>query len=495
MNEFLTLEQIKQIEVEVLNNKLNLIDLAGVAIFTWIKNNLPATSKIIVLIGKGNNGSDGLSCAIKLLQNGFSVTVLLVMNKINNSSKILLEKFRNYNGLIIDEILDDFNSYDVIIDAILGIGINNDIDTNLKVIINKINAVENKKVILAVDTPTGLNPFSGEIYSVAIKANQTITFITNKPGFYTGDAIDIVGNVIVMPLINIKEYKLSRVENSIQINNLNTIDYKALIRDQQSTSKGNFGTVAIIGGSKGMTGALCLAGRSAMLLGSGKVVLGFVDNEFVVDNFMPELIIQSVDDIINNLEKFTALVVGPGLGTDLAAVEIINRILGQKLKIKIIFDADALNILALNSQLAQKFSSLANKIITPHPGEAARLLSITVEEVQHNRFTAVNQLYTKFKAITLLKGAGSLIQNNINTFINCSGNVALSSAGEGDTLCGMIAAFLSCGLELIDALRFAVYLHGLAADNLSQVLHGYNGILASEVAYEARQLLNNILYL
>ncbi len=494
MNEFLTLEQIKQIEIEALNKKLNLIDLAGNAIFTWIKNNFSVSSKIIILVGAGNNGSDVLSSAINLLKNSFLVAVLPVMQEVNDNSKSLLEIFKNHNGIILNEIPENFDNYDVIIDAILGIRINKDIDANLKIIINKINAIETEKFVLAIDTPTGLNPFTGEVYSIAVKANQTITFISDKPGFYTGEAIDIVGKVIVSPLLNIKDYKLNKSGTTIQINNLASINYKALVRKKQNASKGDFGTVAMIGGNKGMNGALCLAGQSAMLLGSGKVVLGFIDKEFVVDNFMPELMTKTIDDILNNLDQFTVLVVGPGLGTGSEAIAIIDKVLAQKLNLKVIFDADALNILSSNVELLQKFSLLSNKVITPHPKEAARLLGTTTKEIQHNRFLSVTQLYNKLNTITLLKGAGSLIKNKDTIYINRSGNVALSAAGEGDTLCGIIAAF-ACNLDLIDALKFAVYIHGLAADNLSQLLHGYNGILASEIAYEARQLLNNIIYL
>ncbi|MFN7094484.1 MAG: NAD(P)H-hydrate dehydratase, partial [Burkholderiales bacterium] len=229
--------------------------------------------------------------------------------------------------------------------------------------------------------------------------------------------------------------------------------------------------------------------------GSGKVILGPLDSSFTKDYLYPELIVKKIKHLIKHIDQYSAIVVGPGLGLGKKAVKLLAKLIEQAPSGKLIFDADALNILALNPELQQKFMQLPVKVITPHPGEAARLLATTVEVVQHNRFAAVTQLSQRYNAIVLLKGAGSLIHDTASIFINQTGNPALASGGQGDTLCGLIVACAGQGMELAEALKFAVYLHGLAADELvATTLHGYNGILASEVALSCRKLLNNILY-
>ena len=237
-----------------------------------------------------------------------------------------------------------------------------------------------------------------------------------------------------------------------------------------------------------------MAGRAALLAGAGKVVLGALDSDFHLDFTMPELMSQSPKEIVKNLQAFDAIAIGPGLGKDEKSYKILNKLLDDIEDSKLLVDADALNLIAADHDLKLKFREVRYKIITPHPGEAARILGVTVNEVQDNRFMSVTDLVDSLNSVTVLKGAGTLIQQNNQIYINATGNPGLASAGQGDTLTGIIAGFLAQGMELLDATRLAVFIHGLAADRLIVRRNGYNGILASMVASEVCDLINELVY-
>lgn len=485
--------QIRHIETDAINKlKLNLMDLAGAKIALWVKNNRPKQDKILVMVGRGNNGGDGVIAAINLLKAGYKVTVLPIWKQLNPTTESLIDYFTELKGRVLARIPASLNSYDLIIDAIIGIGITHQLDTKLNNLIDLVN--QSGRFVLSVDTPTGLDPFTGEVFGNSIRASHTITFISDKPGFYTGFGVDLVGKLSIESLVNMEEMNIANtLIHQVIPNELNTIDYSVLARKNYNTNKGTFGTVVIIGGNVGMHGALYLAGRSAILCGSGKVILCPLDKDFASDIVMPELMQAKTKDVLKNLDKYSVVVVGPGFGTDQVATNFLGKLLKHKPLTKFIFDADALNLIAKNPELAAQFNLLPHKIITPHPGEAARLIKTTVTEINRNRFKALNTMQLNFNAITLIKGAGSLIEDNKNVYLNQTGNMALSNAGQGDILCGVIAAFVAQGMDLSSALRLAVYLHGKAAEKLANSI-GYNGILASEIALTVRSLLNELLY-
>ncbi|MFN7095864.1 MAG: NAD(P)H-hydrate epimerase, partial [Burkholderiales bacterium] len=260
---FLTLAQIRQIESEA-EIKLDLMAEAGAMIAQWIEHDLAKASKILVLVGGGNNGGDGVAAAINLKRAGYAVSLLCVTEKINPRIDQLITQFKQLQGQVLVKLPKTFAKYTVIVDAILGIGLDRDLDDQLMSLVKQVNA--SGKFILAIDTPTGLNPFSGGVMNTAIQANHTLTFISDKPGFYTGDGVDLAGKVTVVPLVKLENYVLTPNHAPILGNELVQINYQALIRRHRNTNKGDFGTVAIIGGGPGMQGALHLAGRAALLM-------------------------------------------------------------------------------------------------------------------------------------------------------------------------------------------------------------------------------------
>jgi hydroxyethylthiazole kinase-like uncharacterized protein yjeF len=270
----------------------------------------------------------------------------------------------------------------------------------------------------------------------------------------------------------------------------------------QNSHKGQFGTVVVIGGNTGMIGASLLAGRAALKLGAGCVHIGLLaENAPGVDMQQTELMLHSAKDLLRPLPQTgqganvktvfhpDVFVIGCGMGTDLAAQKILHDAL--KLEVTLILDADALNILALRPDLrSQLVARKTPGIVTPHPGEAARLLGISTEEVQSDRTDAVQKLAARMNCSVVLKGAGSLcIGNDRKIWLNTTGNPGMSSAGMGDVLSGMIAAFIAQGLDTDQAMLLAVHLHGAAGDALAQQQASV-GMTASEVIEWSRWLLN-----
>lgn len=492
MSQFLTLSQIRCIEQAAISQGLDLIERAGLATAKWVQDAFSNKSRILVIAGRGNNGSDAIAAAVNLLSLGYKVDLLRLFKDNTEVNQQWYERFCTLKRPL-SRLPSDLAKYSLIIDGIYGIGLTHELDVETARIIDKINENHNSQ-ILSLDAPSGLNPFSGAVQGVAIKADITLSYICDKPGLHTGDGLDYSGEVQVVDLVNQEEYSLVASDRNIEFNALASINFEGLLRTKFNTNKGSYGTVAIIGGNKGMHGALFLAGRAALLSGAGKVVLGALDNDFRLDFSMPELMSQSPKDIIKNIQAFDAIAIGPGLGQDEKAEKLLAKLLDTIEDGKLLVDADALNLIAASHELRLKFREVRYKIITPHPGEAARILGVTVSDVQADRFAAVDDLANKLNSVTLLKGAGSLIQSCNQVFINTTGNPGLANAGQGDTLTGFICGFLAQGLEMLDATRLGVYVHGLSADRLVLANGGYNGILASNVAMEASNLLNKLVY-
>ena len=258
--------------------------------------------------------------------------------------------------------------------------------------------------------------------------------------------------------------------------------------------KGMLGSVGIIGGATSMIGAALLAGRAALKCGAGRVYVALLaDNAPAVDLLQPELMLRTPAQLFE-LDHLSTLVVGPGLGQTGNAIHWLQQALASDLPL--VLDADALNLLAIHHELRQQLRQrTAPTILTPHPGEAARLMGYNVNAIQHDRMNAAQMLAENFHSIIVLKGAGTICAlPDRHWFINPTGNPGLSSAGMGDVLSGMIATFIAQQLSPQQATLLAVYLHGAAADDLVQHGTGPIGLTASEVINAARHLLNSWIY-
>ncbi|QLE78703.1 NAD(P)H-hydrate dehydratase [Francisella sp. Scap27] len=483
---FLTEKQNREIEDYAISENLNLIDLASDEIVKFIKNKFNKKTKILLVAGTGNNGSDAIATAIKLIHKNYCADLYRYGEKASEVNNIYYHEYCQLKQPLLK--LPKVSKYDVVIDGLFGIGLNRDLDTEMLELISVIN--KQSKYTLAIDVPSGLGAFNAKVYGNAIIANETITFLSNKQGLHTGAGLDHAGMVTVSKLIDSSKIKLSESDYCVDKNTVKNIDLTTILRKKKNTNKGTYGNLGIVGGNAGMNGALQLAGASALYSGCGKVSMIPLDQSFKANMALPELMVKLLEKVFENIDSYSCLAVGVGFDTTKKSQQILEQII-ESLNQVAIFDADALNIIAENEEIKQEFIKLKNKIITPHPAEAARLLDCTTKEIQDNRFEAVRRLAKDYNATVILKGAGSLICKDDEIHINTTGNQGMAVAGQGDVLSGIIGAFLAQGLDTLSASRLAVYVHGLAGDNLVKKLGGYVGIFPSRVAEEVCEVLNS----
>ena len=260
--------------------------------------------------------------------------------------------------------------------------------------------------------------------------------------------------------------------------------------------KGDCGSVAVIGGDDGMVGAAMLAARAALLSGAGRVYVAMLSHSVPsVDMLHPEIMLRKPFDLLQ-LKQLNALVIGPGLGQSIAAIELLILWLKHAAaeQLALVLDADALNLISQHAHLADLMSrTLIPVVITPHAGEAGRLLALTADEVQKSRAEMAIKLAKKYHCLCVLKGQGTLCADaNGHCFLNATGNPALATGGTGDVLAGLIASLIAQGVNAMDAAKLGVYVHGLAADNLVARGVGVRGLTASELLIEVRHVINHL---
>ncbi len=442
--------------------------------------------QIVVLAGPGNNGGDALVTARWLRRWFHDVAVVFV----GDPRRLPPDAAAAYRALVetggTTMASPGFEQPALIIDGLFGIGLSRPLDAPYAAHVEWANATG--APILALDVPTGLDAQTGQAHEPVIRASATATFIALKPGLLTADGPDVCGDVTVHGL-DLPASTDSARGHLLRWPALASALPAVLTRRQRNVNKGTFGTLGILGGTEGMGGALILAGRAAMRCGAGKVWLGFLmPDPPKLDAAMPELMLRHAGAVLDAAPD--ALVVGPGLSTSDAARALLTRALAMPIPIAL--DADALNLIAKDAALATAAKSrTAPTLATPHPGEAARLLSREVADVQHDRMRVARELSQHLNAHVVLKGAGSVLAHpDASWDINGSGGPALATAGSGDVLSGMLGAMLAQRIDAKTALRLAVCLHGAAADLLVARGAGPLGVTASELPDAARELLN-----
>jgi NAD(P)H-hydrate epimerase len=447
-----------------------LMSRAGYEVFQCLRNKWPNTRSIAVFCGAGNNAGDGYIVAGLALEAGLKVSVYSLANP-ENSKGDALTAYQNYKeakGAIIpfqgDELIDE----DVIVDALLGTGLDRPVTGLYAVAIQVINQAPG--YVVAVDSPSGLNADTGNVLGCAVKADCTVTFIALKQGLFTGQAADYCGEIsyasLAVPVSVFQEVIASAVR----------VVKTSLPRRDRCAHKGHYGHVLIVGGDFGYSGAARLAGEAALRVGTGLVSIATrAEHAGLMNLSRPELMchgVESAKQLVGLLEKATVLVIGPGLGqSDWAKELFMATITAQKL---LIIDADGLNLLSRSPVKNPDW------ILTPHPGEAARLLNCSTTEIQQDRFVAVSAIQAKYGGIAVLKGAGTLIASENDCAVSGTGNPGMASGGMGDVLAGVIAGLLAQGLSLKNAAQQGVYNHGLAAD-LAAEKAGERGLLASDL--------------
>jgi ADP-dependent NAD(P)H-hydrate dehydratase / NAD(P)H-hydrate epimerase len=477
----------------------SLMQRAGAAIAALAIGLLPRkkNAAILVLAGPGNNGGDAWVAAVALKKAGHRVTLVApaapAFTDATAGASMLPARTAHSAWLRgkgeIRRDIPDKAVFDLIIDGLFGIGITRAPAAPFAGLINRANQlrVETGALILAIDVPSGLVADTGVALKPTIEADHTLTFLGMKPGLFTAAGKDHTGAVHLDFLGTMP----TATDGAL----LTGEALQALIPQRRHHShKGSYGNVGIIGGAEGMMGAAILAARAALMMGPGKAYVGLAAKDVPgYDPINPELMLRRADELVGSGE-LSALAIGMGLGTDKSAPRLLSAVLGRDLPI--LLDADALNLIAATPSLEallteQPAGAPWRVVLTPHPGEAARLLGVSTAQVEADRVANAIALARRFRAVTVLKGAGSIVAAPDGRYwINTSGNPGMASGGMGDALSGMIAAFLAQGMNGLDAARLGVYLHGAAADGC--MAHGMapHGLTASEVIFEARSLLN-----
>lgn len=408
---------------------------------------------ILILAGPGNNGGDAMVAARRLTGQGCRVHVVSRANPADlpPDAARAWAAWRESGGTVLADIVPS-QRYSLVIDGLFGMGLTRDVEGEDARWIAQTNKFVCPK--LALDVPSGLDSDNGQIRGCAFRADHTLTFIGLKPGLLTADGPDYAGTVHLdrlgvdpSMLPESQGYALTQMESR----------HRMPTRARNS-HKGQYGHVGIIGGSNGMVGACLIAGRAALQQGAGSVTLGVLDERIVVDYGDPRLMFAAPENLATT--RLTVLAIGPGLGQSPRAHALLETCLAASCPL--LLDADALSLLASDPELARQAAARSHPtLLTPHPGEAARLLGVMVREIQANRIELARDLSLRYRAEVALKGVGTVIAHPDGRYaINTSGGPWLAQAGSGDRLTGMVAALSGQGMAAGDALEAAVWQHG-----------------------------------
>lgn len=478
---------------------IKLMKRAGKAVFDALLVRWPETQSVTVLCGGGNNGGDGYIVAALAAQRRMSVAALWLKDPEElTGDAVRAYQFAVEAGVAVEAFSGQLPEAGIVVDALLGTGIQGEVKANYRDAIDAINGFQGP--IVAVDIPSGLCSDTGCELGAVVEADLTVSFIGIKRGLLTGRGPALTGELLFETLGIPNE--VAEIQSDCRILNLcaQLDDLKPRARDAH---KGRFGHVLVVGGDSGFGGAPLMAAEAAARMGAGLTsVVTRPEHVAAITARVPEVMVHGLDNpqhIEPLLEAASVVVIGPGLGQSPWSEQLLQRCLAVEKPV--VIDADALNLIAAGKV---EEGAHCHWILTPHPGEAARLLATTADDVQRDRFAAVQSLAQKWGATVLLKGAGSLIaqpqpraQAHANEQAEDSfallpyGNPGMASGGMGDVLSGMIGGLLAQGLSLADALSLAACLHGIAADNLSQKM-GMRGLLATDLVAEARRLLNGV---
>jgi hydroxyethylthiazole kinase-like uncharacterized protein yjeF len=406
---------------------------------------------VLILAGPGNNGGDALVAARRLVVQGFRVAVVSRADpaRLPPDAARAWAAWRESGGAILADIPPALHC-SLVIDGLFGVGLRRDIGGEDARWIAQANALNCPK--LALDVPSGLDADSGRICGSALRADHTLTFLGLKPGLLTADGPDYAGQ-LHLDTLGVDPATLPATPGIAltQLENRHCLPPRA-----RNSHKGLYGHVGIIGGSHGMVGACLIAGRAALQQGAGSVTLGTLDERIVVDYLEPRLMFAAPEKLLDT--RLGGLAIGPGLGQVPRARAVLEAALAQPCPLVL----DALNLLASDPGLASVAARRSHPtLLTPHPGEAARLLGSSSADIQADRIGAARRLSAQFHAHIALKGSGTVIAHPGGRYvINTSGGPWLAQAGSGDRLTGMLAALLGQGMAAGDALEAAVWLHG-----------------------------------
>ncbi|HDR2834464.1 TPA: bifunctional ADP-dependent NAD(P)H-hydrate dehydratase/NAD(P)H-hydrate epimerase [Enterobacter mori] len=454
---------------------------AGEAAFNVARHVYPQAAHWLILCGHGNNGGDGYVVARLAVAAGLRVTLLAVESEhpLPEEASAAREAWLNAGGVIHASDILWPEGVDLVVDGLLGTGLMRAPRDNIAALIERANA--HPAPVVALDIPSGLLAQTGATPGAVIQASHTVTFIALKPGLLTGKARDVVGKLHHNAL-GLESWLAGQ---DTQVSRYDASQLTGWLPPRRPTShKGDHGRLVIVGGDHGTAGAIRMTGEAALRCGAGLVrVLTRSDNIIPIVTARPELMVHELtpQTLEESLEWADVVVIGPGLGQQAWGKQALQKV--ENFRKPMLWDADALNLLAINPDKRH------NRILTPHPGEAARLLNCSVAEIESDRLLSAQRLVKRYGGVAVLKGAGTVIASEDALGIIDAGNAGMASGGMGDVLSGIIGALLGQKLPLYDAACAGCVAHGAAADQLA-ARYGTRGMLATDLFCTLRRVVN-----
>jgi ADP-dependent NAD(P)H-hydrate dehydratase / NAD(P)H-hydrate epimerase len=456
-----------------------LMQRAGQAAWRLLLHRWPQAQRIVVACGTGNNGGDGYVLALHALQAGRAVEVVRTAAPGSELAMRACHEFEATSGRC-TTVTDDFEHADVIVDALFGIGLSRPLEGAAANLVSRIN--DAGKPVLALDVPTGVDAQTGNVAGEAVRATATLQLLASHCGLLTGAAIDYCGE-LATEAIGVNVDPRDACAFALRADALG--DW--LQPRARDSHKGTYGHVLCVGGDAGSGGAIALCAQAALRSGAGLVsVATRAQHVSAIIATRPEIMAAEVEDaaaLTALLERASVIAIGPGLGQQAWGAALLDA--AMKSDRPLVLDADALNLM---SRTPRPLPSDA--VITPHPGEAARLLGCDIAMVQSDRFSAAKSLTDRFGCVVVLKGAGTIVAaRNREPCVIAAGNPGMAVGGMGDLLTGVIAALRAQGLPAFDAAACGALLHAVAGDDAAAD-GGERGLLPSDLLVHLRRRSN-----
>ena len=499
-----TAEEMKRYDENTIHKigvpSLVLMERAALSVANIICDKYGVHNRVLVVAGCGNNGGDGVAIGRILKERGMHVEIAIIGKKESMSKETAnqVEIAKAYRIPVTYRMMD--NDYDLIVDALFGIGLKRNLEGRYLAAVQSIN--ERLSKVISVDIPSGIDADTGVVFGDAVRADVTVTFGYRKLGHVLFPGTQYTGELFVED-IGITEY--SFMEEKPSVFTYTDEDRKLPVRNPAG-NKGSFGKVFLIAGNKNMCGACQFAATSAFRMGAGMVrILTAQENLDVLKKKIPEAIFTTYSDettleelyghIEDGINWATVLAVGPGIGTGEVAKRMLEKIVSYNTK-PLVLDADALTLLSMNKAM-MKLLERGNRrhsydiILTPHMGEFARLLHTKVTNIQNNLFGIVRAFVEKYDVTLVCKDARSVaVHKGKPVYLNTSGNDGMATAGSGDVLTGMITGLLAQNMNGFDAACLGEFLHGCAGDVAKENANAYY-IMAQDIIHALQFLLKD----
>jgi len=480
--------QVRALDAHAINELgvpgYTLMKRAGEAALRYLRTRWPMAHRIVIVCGSGNNGGDGYVLARFAQAAGLTVTALAAAapEQLRGDARQAYQDFSASEGDVKAFAEEHLGAGEVIVDALLGTGLKGNVREDQAKVIRAVNAAATP--VFALDVPSGLDSDAGTAAGEAVRADATVTFVGLKTGLFVGDGPEYAGTVFFDDLELSDAPQLGLLPRLTRI--IEAEIHAALPRRPRAANKGDFGRVLIVGSGSGFPGAARLAGEASLRVGAGLVTVAVApENVVAISAGRPELICLGVKEegvLKEALSHANVIAVGPGLGRTPWARAALHAALSSGKPL--VVDADALNLLAEGGATPRE-----DWILTPHPGEAGRLLGMSAQEVQHDRLAALDALLDRYHGTVVLKGAGTLVGAPGRTPGLCErGNPGMATAGTGDVLTGTIAGILAQCADPWAAARVGVLVHAMAGDAAAR--GGERGVLATDLLRELPHCVN-----